>query len=121
MIRATRMKRTEARRRLVIVGNGMATESLISRLGTDHGWSVRVLGEEPVRHYNRIMLSPLLGEETDLDAITPRDDAWYRARRVTVSLGKRVARLDRQRRCLYCDDGERVDYDTLVIATAARY
>ncbi|MBD3652260.1 MAG: NAD(P)/FAD-dependent oxidoreductase [Alcanivorax sp.] len=120
MIRATRMKRTEARRRLVIVGNGMATESLISRLGTDHGWSVRVLGEEPVRHYNRIMLSPLLGEETDLDAITPRDDAWYRARRVTVSLGKRVARLDRQRRCLYCDDGERVDYDTLVIATGAR-
>ena len=50
----------------LIVGNGMATESLISRLGIDHGWSVRVLGDEPVRHHNRIMLSPLLGE-ADLD------------------------------------------------------
>lgn len=120
MIQATRIQRTEARRRLVIVGNGMATENLINQLGTDHGWSIRVLGDEPVRHYNRIMLSPLLGEETDLASITPRDESWYRARRVTVSLGKRVERIDRQRRRLYCTDGEWVDYDTLVIATGAR-
>lgn len=120
MTRETTLTSTPARRRLVIVGNGMATESLINQLGTDHGWTVRVLGDEPVRHYNRIMLSPLLGEETDLASITPRDDAWYRARRVTVSLGKRVARIDRLRRCLHCTDDERIDYDTLVIATGAR-
>ena len=83
------------RRRLVIVGNGLATDSLIGHLGTDHPWSVRVLGDEPVRHYNRIMLSPLLGGETDLPSISPRDESWYRARRVTVSPGKRVTGIDR--------------------------
>lgn len=108
------------RRRLVIVGNGLATDSLIGHLGTDHPWSVRVLGDEPVRHYNRIMLSPLLGGETDLPSISPRDESWYRARRVTVSPGKRVTGIDRRRRRVLCEDGEWVDYHTLVLATGAR-
>ncbi|MFP1682704.1 NAD(P)/FAD-dependent oxidoreductase [Alloalcanivorax sp. C16-1] len=108
------------RRRLLIVGNGLATDSLIDHLGTDHDWSVQVLGDEPVRHYNRIMLSPLLGGEIDLPSISPRDESWYRARRVTVSPGKRVTGIDRRRRRVLCDDGERIDYHTLVLATGAR-
>src|SRR5690606_7709052 len=52
---------------LLIIGNGMATNRLLETLDTHHHFaSILVLSDEPARHYNRIMLSPLLAGETDL-------------------------------------------------------
>lgn len=108
------------RPRLVIIGNGMATEYLLNELGTDHGYDIRVLGGEPVPYYNRIMLSPLLGEEVDLASISPRDEHWYRQRNTRVSPGKPVQAVEPQHRRVRCADGEWIGYDRLVLATGAR-
>lgn len=54
--------------RLVIVGHGMAATRLIEALVMykNGGISVTVIGEEPQLAYNRIQLSPVLGEKSPL-------------------------------------------------------
>lgn len=112
--------RPPRRKKLVIAGNGMAAGYLLSALGEGHDWDIQVLGEEPVHYYNRIMLSPLLGGETDLDAISPRDTAWYRRQGIRVSLGSRIMALCPETKTLHCADGKTVNYDRLVLATGSR-
>lgn len=53
------------KRRLVIIGNGMAAtrlaETLVARGGDK--FQIVIIGDEPWQAYNRIQLSPVLGGE----------------------------------------------------------
>jgi nitrite reductase (NADH) large subunit len=118
MVDADKMTQ-RTRKRLLIVGNGMATESLLKALGSNHHWDIQVLGDEPVPYYNRIMLSPLLGNEVDLESITPLSQDWYQDRRVSVVTGKRVVRVEANEKRVLCGNGDRPVYDKLVIATGS--
>ena len=62
---------SDTRRRLVVVGNGMAgartVEEILARGGAEQ-FTITMFGDEPYGNYNRIMLSHVLsGEETDAD------------------------------------------------------
>ncbi|RIV38657.1 FAD-dependent oxidoreductase [Micromonospora radicis] len=104
--------------RIVVVGNGMAGARLAAELharGTDR--KVTVLGAEPHRAYNRIMLSTLLagkiGEpEVELAEATGRG--------VDLRTGVTASAIDRTGREVRTDDGDRIRYDHLVLATGAR-
>ena len=70
---------------LAIIGNGMACNRVLEELGSDHNYQrILILGDEAIPHYNRIMLSPLLADETSLQDITPHDTPWYQQRRIEV-------------------------------------
>ena len=60
-----------AKRRLVVVGNGMAgarlVEEVLARGGGQH-YDIVVFGEEPVGNYNRILLSSVLARTHDPQA-----------------------------------------------------
>ncbi|KAF0135629.1 MAG: nirB [Rhodospirillaceae bacterium] len=62
-----------ARRRLVVIGNGMAgmrtVEELLVR--APDRFTVIVFGEEPHPNYNRIMLSAVLAGDKTLEEILP--------------------------------------------------
>ena len=65
----------DARRHLVVIGNGMAgaraVEEILARGGAEQ-FVITMFGDEPYGNYNRIMLSHVLsGEETD-DGIYPQ-------------------------------------------------
>ena len=79
------------KKQLVIIGNGLATMQLLKELGQQTDYAVTVLSAENVPHYNRIMLSSLLAQETDLKSITPCDDAWYQERNINVLLNHKEA------------------------------
>ena len=59
------------KKRLVIIGNGMATGRLLQRLfeRADHSLDVTVFSEEPGGSYNRVLLSNLLSGELDQDKV----------------------------------------------------
>ena len=62
---------SESRKRLVLVGNGMAgvrTLEELLKLAPD-GYDITVFGSEPHGNYNRILLSPVLANEKTLDEI----------------------------------------------------
>jgi nitrite reductase (NADH) large subunit len=107
------------KKQLVIIGNGLATMQLLKELGHQSDYFITVLSAENVPHYNRIMLSSLLAQETDLQSITPCDDDWYKDRNIKVLLNHRVIKVDSQSQSLSCENGVQLNYDKLIFATGS--
>ncbi|MGK5445525.1 FAD-dependent oxidoreductase [Micromonospora sp. URMC 105] len=103
---------------VVIVGYGMAGSRLAAELhARDGDLKVVVLGAEPHRAYNRIMLSTLLaGKVAEPDV----ELAEIAGQGVDVRTGVQVAALDTDARVVRTDDGDRIGYDHLVLATGSR-
>ena len=112
-----------ARRRLVVIGNGMAgaraVEEILARGGAEQ-FSITMFGDEPYGNYNRIMLSHVLsGEESDAD-IFLNSLHWYQDNNITLHAGVRVERIDRFTKYVFANNGHVVPYDVLIIATGSQ-
>ncbi len=107
--------------RLVIVGMGMAAARFVDELTTRAlgRYAIAVIGAEPRRAYNRVLLSSLLAGEVEEKDIELKPEAWWRKHGVTTIFGRKVARIDREASCVILDDNSRVDYDRLVLATGS--
>ena len=107
--------------RLVLVGNGMAgVRTLEELLKLDaERYAITVFGSEPHGNYNRILLSPVLSGEKRVDEIILNDRAWYAEHGITLHTGCTVTAIDRRRREVVADDGTRVGYDRLLLATGS--
>lgn len=106
---------------LLIIGNGMASNRILEGLDTHHDYtSITVLGDEQIPHYNRIMLSPLLAQETTLQAITPHSDEWYKERRISIRLGDAAISINTDDKTVLTASGYSHGYDDLVFATGSR-
>ena len=118
----------DTRRKLVVVGNGMAgartVEEILARGGAEQ-FSITMFGDEPYGNYNRIMLSHVLsGEETDAD-IFLNSLPWYIENNIALHAGVRVTRIDRFSKLVFATntaDGSvmTTPYDVLIIATGSR-
>jgi hypothetical protein len=110
------------RRKLVVVGNGMAgarlVEDLLARGGGDL-FELVVFGDEPYGNYNRILLSNVLAQGLDDQDIFINPLDWYARNRVRLHAGTPVHGIDRRSRRLFYGDGGEERYDTLVFATGS--
>ncbi|WP_432095252.1 NAD(P)/FAD-dependent oxidoreductase [Streptomyces sp. bgisy100] len=107
--------------RITVVGGGMAAARLVQQLaargGADGGTppAVTVIGEETHAPYNRVLLADVLAGRYAPEVIglpaPPSAAAWL--------TGVRAVRLDRAAGEVHCDDGRRVPYDSLVLATGS--
>ena len=96
--------------KIVIVGAGMAAARLADALP---GHDVTLLGDEPYRPYNRILLSAVLEGTHAQDSLTlPMRD-------VDLRLDARVVEIHRADREIELADTSRVAYDVLVLATGS--
>jgi nitrite reductase (NADH) large subunit len=110
------------RKRLAIVGNGMAAGRLLDELlrrGAHTLFDIAVFGEEAHGCYNRILLGRIIGGGS-ADEITLKSREWYAERGVTFHAGKAVARLDTTARVILTTEGEAHPYDVAVFATGSR-
>src|SRR5882757_1821934 len=89
-----------SRRRLVVVGNGMAgVRAVEEALARAPGrFDITVFGAEPHGNYNRIMLSPVLAGETRFADIVTHDPAWYAANGIDLIAGEAAVQIDRNAR-----------------------
>ena len=115
------------KKKLVIVGNGMATGRLLDDLSqydafgeTESHVEITVIGDEPVGGYNRILLSPVLAGEASPDSIVTKPVSWYCDNSVTLKIGVSVDRIDRDNKKVCLSGGETCDYDILVLAIGSR-
>ncbi|MEV7999876.1 nitrite reductase large subunit NirB [Pseudarthrobacter oxydans] len=118
-----RARSRDSRRRLVVIGNGMAgaraVEEILARGGAEK-FGITMFGDEPYGNYNRIMLSHVLsGEESDAD-IFLNPLSWYEDNGITLHAGVRADRIDRFAKHVFSSDGRVTPYDTLIIATGSR-
>jgi nitrite reductase (NADH) large subunit len=111
----------QSRRRLVVVGNGMAGMRAVEELLAlaPEQYAITVFGAEPHGNYNRILLSPVLADEKKLPDIMLNTPEWYAEHGITLHAGRPVARIDRVRRRVVAADGTEVSYDRLLLATGS--
>jgi nitrite reductase (NADH) large subunit len=110
------------RRRLVVIGNGMAGMRTVEQLLelAPEAYEITVFGAEPQVHYNRILLSPLLAGDKRLGEIILHPREWYVQHQVTLHTGDPVVAIDRRRRLVRSARGREQPYDRLLIATGAK-
>lgn len=108
------------RKKLVVVGAGMASGRMLEHLFEDgtEAFDVTLFGAEPRGNYNRIMLSPVLAGEKCYEDIITHDAEWYAAHDVACRFGETVTRIDRKAKVVFSRAGE-TPYDKLVLATGS--
>ena len=110
-----------ARRRLVIVGNGMAglrcLEEILARAPGQ--FEITVVGAEVVAAYNRVLLSALLAGEVAAVDVLLRPERWYAAQQIDLITGQVAEVLDSAVRCVRLQNGRAIAFDILVLATGS--
>src|SRR5690606_13478588 len=113
--------RAHGRRRLVVVGNGMAAmrtvEELLALVGDEY--QITVFGAEPRGNYNRVLLSPLLAGETGHEQIMLNSLEWYRQKGIALHAGDPVVSIDRRSKRVISAAGVVAGYDRLLLATGS--
>ncbi len=109
---------------LVIIGNGMAGMKTVEELldSDAEKYNITVFGAEPYGNYNRIMLSPVLCGEKNINDIMINDRQWYKDNHITLHAGldKTVVEINRSQKIVIAKDGTQVPYDRLLIATGSK-
>ncbi|MDP8942706.1 MAG: molybdopterin-dependent oxidoreductase [Actinomycetota bacterium] len=121
--RSAERPRPAPRRRVVVVGTGMAALATVEAAldhAQDGSLAVTMVGREPDPPYNRIALSGLVGRRSGWDDVCLRPPAWYSDRGIDVRTGVAVEDVDLDRREAEITGGERLPYDALVLATGSQ-
>ena len=110
-----------AKRKLVLVGNGMAGMQAIEELLelAPDLYDITVFGAEPHGNYNRILLSPVLASEKTIADIMLNTREWYDERRIRLIAGDEVVKIDRARRRVIAASDVEAPYDRLILATGS--
>ena len=108
------------KRKLVIIGAGMASGRVLEHLlaAEPAGWDITLFNAEPRGNYNRIMLSPVLSGEKPYEDIVTHDDNFYAQHRISCRFGEAVVRIDREAKTVHTGTGA-TPYDKLLIATGS--
>jgi NAD(P)H-dependent nitrite reductase large subunit/NAD(P)H-dependent nitrite reductase small subunit len=109
------------KRRLVVIGNGMAAMRTVEEL-LEHApdaYEITVFGSEPHGNYNRIMLSPVLAGEKKFEEIILHPKSWYADHGITLHSGVTITGIDRRRRIVKSSNGIEAPYDRLLMATGS--
>jgi NAD(P)H-dependent nitrite reductase small subunit len=109
------------RKRLVVVGNGMAAMRTVEELLNEapDAYDITIFGAEPRGNYNRIMLSPLLAGEAAREQLVLHPLSWYSERGITLHAGDPVVSIDRRQKRVISAAGVTAGYDRLLLATGS--
>src|SRR6201991_2151331 len=110
-----------AARHLVVVGHGMVGHCLVEALrarDADQSWQITVLAEEADAAYDRVGLTSYT-ESWDRSLLALPGNDYAGDERVRLRLNARVAEIDRAAKSVVTSDGERYEYDALVLATGS--
>src|SRR6185295_19180329 len=129
------------RRKLVVIGNGMAGARVVEEIlrRANDQFDITMFGAEPYGNYNRILLSNVLNLSQKATEIFMNPLAWYRETQITLHAGVRALKIDRERRLVIgralrrdavpyaagetgVGDGPVIEehYDHVIIATGSR-
>ena len=108
-------------RRVVVVGAGVAGVTAAEELRRVlPNTELLLVGAEPYDFYNRMAITRLVSESASIDSLYLNRRDWAESRRVDFRRGVPATEIDRQNREVATADGERLEYDKVIIATGAR-
>lgn len=105
----------------VIIGNSVAACGCIEAIRkVDMQNPIVVISDEKYRVYSRPLISYYLGGKVDETKMYIRDEDYYEKNNVEAILGKRAVSVDFKNKEVLLDDGTKVAYDKLLIATGGK-
>ena len=108
--------------RIVIIGAGQAGGQAVAslrQLGCKE--EIMLFGEEPHLPYQRPALSKqYLSGEHDEGRIFLRGEDFYKKQNITLRIGERIVSIDSQAKQIFTNQGEQIDYQSLILATGSR-
>jgi NAD(P)H-nitrite reductase large subunit len=106
---------------IVIIGNSAAAVGAIEAIRkVNRPISITVISDEPHSVYSRPLISYLLAGEIDLHQIFYRPKNFYEKNDVRTILGRRVVEVDFDKKVAQLENGEKISYDRLLIATGGK-
>ncbi len=107
-------------KRYVIIGNGVAAAGCIEGIrSVDADGKITVISEEEHPVYCRPLISYYLEGKTDLERMNYRPADFYEKNGCEVLYGKKAAKIDNDTKQVLLDDGGRLLFDSLCIATGS--
>lgn len=78
-------------------------------------YRLQVFGEEMYPAYDRVHLSEYFSGKNAKDLVMA-SHSWYDAQGIELCTGTLVTKIDREKRCIYTNQGDTFPYDSLVLA-----
>ena len=104
----------------LIVGNGVAGTTAAEHIRkADQSGSVTMVTEEDLPFYYRIRLGEYLSGTLSEEDLVAKKESWYRDQGIVLKLNAPVVGADPDKKALVLKNGERISYDTLLIATGS--
>ncbi len=107
--------------RYVIVGTSAAGVSCISAIRkVDMDGEIIAISKEKYNPYTPVFLAEVLMGDMEERELYFKGDDFFKKMNVDPVLGKEAVKADTASRTLELEDGEKIDYDRLLIATGSR-
>ncbi len=106
---------------VVVIGNGMVGHRFCEKLiEFDTGRQFRIVTfcEEPRAAYDRVGLTSFFTHRDAQKLMLAQAD-WYRQQGIELFVGQRAARIDRDSQVVESEQGLRIRYDAIVLATGS--
>ena len=105
----------------VIVGGSAGAVGAIEAIrDLDPVGTILVISAEAQLAYSRPMIGEYLCDENTLDKIMYRADEFWSNNSVQTLIGKKVVYIDVSGKYIKIDDGEKIDFEKLLIATGSK-
>ena len=109
------------KKRIVIVGNGMVGHHFIEQvlaLDSDHQLALITFSEEDRLAYDRVQLSHYFSGKTAAD-LALAHEVDYQQAGVSYHVNQRVTAIDREHKYVVTEQGKKIAYDHLILATGS--
>lgn len=108
-------------KKYVIIGNGTAAVGCVEGIrSVDKKSKITIISEEKHAVYSRPLISYYLEGKTDLDRMKYRGDSFCEDNDCRVLYGTRAVSIDPEKKLVALNDGAKLDYDALCVATGSR-
>jgi len=104
----------------LIVGNGVAGTTAAETIRMkDKNGRITILTDEDIPFYYRIRLSEYLSGDLSEQDLVAKGSSWYLYQGIDLKLNARVVAAEPEEKVVIFENGERISYDSLLIATGS--
>jgi NAD(P)H-nitrite reductase large subunit len=105
----------------VIIGASAAGIAAVEAIRkVDQTGAIVVITEEACAHYSRPMISDLVSGKTDVQKMKCKTDDFWKINNAETRIGKKAVSLNLTEKTVNLEDGEKIVYEKLLIATGGK-
>jgi NAD(P)H-nitrite reductase large subunit len=105
----------------VIVGASAAGMGAVEAIReVDKQGTITIISEEQCTYYSRPMISEFVSGKADAQKMKCRNDDFWEANNVEAKTGKKATALNLDKKTVSFEDGEKISYEKLLIATGGK-